>query len=56
MEYWPTVIKDPTGNKATDEFAAVIDHIPKIVFSRTLKTVDPIATGWKTARLAKKDR
>ena len=50
MEYWPTVIKNPTGNKSTDEFAAVIDEIPKIVFSRTLKTVE-----WKTARLAKKD-
>ena len=50
MEYWPTVLKDPTGNKAMDEFAEVIDKIPKIVFSRTLQHVD-----WKTARLAKKD-
>ena len=50
MEYWPTVLKNPTGNKSTDEFAAVIDNIPKIVFSRTLKSVE-----WKTARLAKRD-
>lgn len=50
MEYWPTVIKNPTGNKSMDEFAAVIDNIPKIVFSHTLKSVE-----WKTARLAKKD-
>ena len=38
--YWPTVVKNPTGNKATDEFGILIDNIPKIVFSRTLKKVD----------------
>src|SRR5882757_5660820 len=45
--YWPTVIENPTGNKATDEFAISIDSVPKIVFSHTLKDL-----GWKTARLA----
>jgi len=50
MEYWPTVVKNPTGNKAMDEFAVTIDNIPKIVFSRTLQHVE-----WKTARLAKRD-
>ena len=50
MEYWPTVLKNPTGNKSMNEFAEVIDKIPKIVFSRTLKNVE-----WKTARLAKRD-
>jgi dihydrofolate reductase len=50
MEYWPTVVKNPTGNKSMDEFAVTIDNIPKIVFSRTLKNVE-----WKTARLAKGD-
>ena len=50
MEYWPTVVKNPTGNKSIDEFAATIDKIPKVVFSRTLKNVE-----WETARLAKKD-
>jgi len=38
--YWPSVVKNPTGNKAMDEFAVAIDNIPKIVFSRTLKGVD----------------
>jgi dihydrofolate reductase len=47
MEYWPTVVNNPTGNKATDEFAVIMDKIPKIVFSRTLKTLE-----WSTARLA----
>ncbi|WP_232225649.1 dihydrofolate reductase family protein [Leptospira broomii] len=46
--YWPTVIKNPTGNKPTDEFAVIIDNIPKIVFSHTLKNVD-----WKNAKLKK---
>jgi dihydrofolate reductase len=53
--YWPTVVKNPTGNKPTDEFAVIIDNISKIVFSHTLKNVDPIAIGWKNAKLAKKD-
>ena len=50
MEYWPTVVKNPTGNKAMDEFAVTMDNIQKVVFSRTLKNVE-----WETARLSKKD-
>ncbi len=46
--YWPTVVKNPTGNKPTDEFAVIIDNISKIVFSHTLKNVD-----WKNAKLVK---
>ena len=46
--YWPTVVKNPTGNKPTDEFAVLIDNISKIVFSHTLKNVD-----WKNVKLAK---
>ena len=45
--YWPSVVKNPTGNKAMDAFAMIIDKIPKIVFSHTLKTVE-----WKSAKLA----
>lgn len=48
--YWPSVVKNPTGNKPTDEFAVLIDNIPKLVFSHTLKSV-----GWKNARLATRD-
>ncbi|HEX6845920.1 MAG TPA: dihydrofolate reductase family protein [Chitinophagaceae bacterium] len=50
MEYWRTVLENPTGNKSFDDFAVAIDKIPKIVFSHTLQQVD-----WKTARLATKD-
>ncbi|HYG40595.1 MAG TPA: dihydrofolate reductase family protein [Cytophagales bacterium] len=46
--YWPTVVKNPTGNKSEDEFAVLADNISKIVFSRTLKSVE-----WKNTKLAK---
>ena len=46
--YWPTVVKNPTGNKPMDEFAVLIDNISKIVFSRTLKGV-----VWKNTELKK---
>jgi len=48
MEFWPTLLKNPSGNKAMDEFAITMDNIPKIVFSHTLKNIE-----WRTARLAK---
>jgi dihydrofolate reductase len=50
MEYWPTVVANPTGIKATDEFAVTIDNINKIVFSHTLKELT-----WRNSRLAKAD-
>ena len=46
--YWPSVVKNPTGNKPMDEFAVLIDNISKIVFSSTLKNVD-----WKNTKLKK---
>jgi dihydrofolate reductase len=46
--YWPSLVKNPTGNKPMDEFAVLIDNISKIVFSRTLKNVD-----WKNTELKK---
>ena len=52
MEFWQTVVKNPTGNKAMDEFALIMDKVPKIVFSHTLKNVEPIAMGWESAKLA----
>jgi dihydrofolate reductase len=49
MEYWRTVLENPTGDKAADEFAVMIDKVPKIVFSRTLKNLE-----WESARLAER--
>src|SRR5687768_9147493 len=46
--YWPSVVKNPTGNQPMDEFAVLIDDIPKIVFSTTLQHVD-----WKNSLLKK---
>lgn len=46
MEYWRSVLANPTGDKAMDDFAIAIDRVPKIVYSRTLEGVD-----WKTATL-----
>jgi dihydrofolate reductase len=47
MEYWQTVVENPTGNKAMDEFALIMDNVPKIVFSHTLKNIE-----WESAKLA----
>lgn len=46
--YWPNLVKNPSGSRSDDEFALVIENIPKLVFSRTLKGVT-----WKNSRLAK---
>jgi dihydrofolate reductase len=46
--YWPSVVKNPTGNKPMDDFAVLIDNIPKIVYSRTLQHVT-----WKNTTLKK---
>lgn len=47
MEFWQTLVKNPSGEKSMDDFAMAIDKIQKIVFSRTLKNVE-----WESARLA----
>src|SRR6185312_5556854 len=49
---WPAIVKTPTGNKPTDEFAILIDNIVKIVFSHTLINTGAKAIGWKNAKLA----
>lgn len=46
MQYWQTLLKNPSGEKTTDEFAVAIDKIQKLVFSHKLKD-----TGWNTATL-----
>lgn len=46
MEFWPTLVANPSGNAAMDEFAVVMDEIHKIVYSRTLDKVE-----WKTVEL-----
>ena len=48
MEYWKQFVDSESGVKDMDEFAAAMDAVPKIVFSRTMKE-----TGWHSAGLAK---
>jgi len=49
MQFWQSLIKDPSDKKSMNDFAVAIDKIPKIVFSHTLKD-----TGWNSAGLADK--
>jgi dihydrofolate reductase len=48
MQFWQSLVKNPSGEKSMDDFAIAIDKIPKIVFSHTLKH-----TNWDSAKLAK---
>ncbi len=50
MQFWQTLLKDPSDKKSMNDFAVAIDKIPKIVFSRTLKSTD-----WDSAKLATKE-
>jgi len=47
MQFWQTLIINPSGEKSMDDFAVAIDKVPKIVFSHTLKD-----TGWASAKMA----
>lgn len=47
MQFWQTLLKNPSGERSMDDFAISIDKIPKIVFTNTLKD-----TNWDSAKLA----
>lgn len=49
MVFWKDLMEKPSGEKSMNEFAAAMDGIHKIVFSRTLKSTD-----WKSAKLAER--
>ena len=50
MEFWQTILENPSEKKSMNDFAVTIDKIPKIVFSRILKNIE-----WKSAAMAKLD-
>jgi dihydrofolate reductase len=50
MEFWRTLLENPSAEKSMNDFAMAINKIPKIVFSRTLKNVE-----WESATVAKRD-
>ena len=47
MEFWRTLLENPSDEKSMNDFSIAIDKIQKIVFSHTLKDVD-----WDSARLS----
>ncbi|QBZ98013.1 dihydrofolate reductase family protein [Flavobacterium sangjuense] len=49
MQFWQTLLQNPSGKKSMDDFAISIDKIQKLIFSNTLKD-----TGWKSAELVKR--
>ena len=49
MQFWQTLLKNPSGRKSMDNFAIAIEKIPKLVFSNTLEN-----TAWDTAQLSDK--
>src|SRR6187455_1386406 len=49
MQFWQTLLHNPSGKKSMDDFAISIDKIQKLVFSKTLKNTD-----WDSAKLANK--
>ena len=48
--FWPTIVRNPTGDKHMDDFANAIENVSKVLFSRTIKSVT-----WNNARLATKN-
>ena len=50
MEFWRTILDNPSEEKSMNDFATAIDKIPKIVFSRTIKNVE-----WESATIAKRE-
>jgi dihydrofolate reductase len=47
MEFWRTLVENPSEEKSMNDFARAIDKIPKIVFSHTMKN-----TEWDSAQLS----
>jgi dihydrofolate reductase len=47
MQFWKTIVQNPSGKKSMDDFAISIDKVPKLVFSNTLKD-----TNWNSAKLS----
>lgn len=47
--FWPDLVRQPSGKKSMDDFALAIQHVPKVVFSHTLK-----ALTWENSILAKR--
>lgn len=49
MEYWREILEKPGDDSSMNSFAQAIHHIPKVVFSRTLRNCSDM---WETAQVA----
>jgi dihydrofolate reductase len=49
-EFWPAAGVSPTSTKSEKQFSHWLDKVPKVVFSKTLESVD-----WTNSRLIKTD-
>ncbi|UCS95851.1 dihydrofolate reductase family protein [Echinicola marina] len=49
MEFWRSLLENPSEEKSMNDFALAIDKIPKIVFSDTIKNV-----VWESATIAQR--
>jgi dihydrofolate reductase len=49
-EYWPEAEANPKGTRMDTEFARMMNTLPKIVFSTTLKEA-----GWNNSRIVRKN-
>ena len=47
MQFWQTLLKNPSDDKSMNDFAVSIDKVPKLVFSNTLKD-----TNWDSAKFS----
>jgi dihydrofolate reductase len=47
MQFWQTLLTNPSDKKSMNDFALSINKIEKVVFSSTIKD-----TGWDTAKIA----
>ena len=52
VPYWPDVAKSQSGTPADNEFARVFDALEKVVFSKTLKSVEGDNTKIVRANIA----
>jgi dihydrofolate reductase len=48
MQFWQTLLENPSDQKSMNDFAISIDKIEKVVFSNTMND-----TGWDSARMSR---
>lgn len=52
MTFWQEILAHPSEKRSMNDFAAAINRLPKLVFSRSLQSQGAAALGWESAQLA----